>query len=94
MHERFRQRLEALEEARKLQRAAMRSIYVVLAGAEGEATCASGPCNFICRRHDGEGLDQFEHRADNEFWAANPRWPLPPIFIFGSDRNNPLESMA
>jgi hypothetical protein len=94
MHEMFRKRLEALEAARKLQRLAMRSIYIVFDGAEWETTHASGPTNFVCRRRTGEDLSGFEARADTEFWAANPRWPLPPILVFMGGRNSSMNSMA
>jgi hypothetical protein len=75
MHEMFRKRLEALEEARKLQRLGMRSLYICFEGASWETKEASGPANFVCRRHDGEPLEAFEGRCDTEFRIAYPRWP-------------------
>jgi hypothetical protein len=94
MHEMFRKRLEALEGARKLQRLAMRSIYIVFKGASWETKEASGPANFVCHRHDGEPLSDFEDRCDSEFRIAYSRWPLPPIFVFGPGRDKPLESIG
>ena len=94
MHERFRQRLEALEEARKLQRLGMRSLYICFEGASWETKEASGPANFVCRRHDGEPLEAFEGRCDTEFRIAYPRWPVPPVFVFGPGRDNSIKSMG
>jgi hypothetical protein len=80
MHEKFRQRLEALETARKLQRDALQK------DAAWETTRASGPANFVSRRRADEPLSDFESRCDNEFRIAFPKWPLPPVFVLGHDR--------
>jgi hypothetical protein len=87
-------RFKAVEESRQLRRLSLRSLYVVFDGASWETKEASGPANFICRRHDGEPLDVFEARTDIEFRAACPRWPLPPVFVFGPDRDSSTKSIA
>jgi hypothetical protein len=94
MHEAFKKRLEALEEARKLQREALQSIYVCFEGAGWDPSRADGPANFVCWRHDGEPLEAFEGRCDTEFRVAYPRWPLPPIFILGPHRDNQMKSTS
>jgi hypothetical protein len=76
MHKRFRERLEALEEARKLTDAPAEMRHICFVGRdrrEVESTIAEGPRGFICRRNPGEELDAFKARADAECRAAHPR---------------------
>jgi hypothetical protein len=71
----FRRRLEALEEARKLQDAPPQLISVGFVNPDKtpvEATVA-WTNNFECWRLEGESADDFKHRAHAEARAADPR---------------------
>jgi hypothetical protein len=93
MRESLWRRLEAVEESRRLRKAALESVYIVFPGLD-PTQHISGPRGFICHRDTGEALDQFERRADGAFRLANPHWPLPAVLIFMGDLNNPMKSMA
>jgi hypothetical protein len=92
MHEAFKKRLQAIEEARKLQHEAAQSIFIEFPDASWEITCASGPCDFICRRDPGEPRDHFEIRTDHEFRSAFPNWGLPAVFVLGQNRDSSTKS--
>ena len=66
----FRRRLEALEEARKLQAAPPRLISVMFPPVVPTVAWTD---NFECRRLAGESVDDFEERAHAECRAAEPR---------------------
>jgi hypothetical protein len=86
MHERFRRRLEALEEIHKLRNAPVEIRHIAFIhpdGSEVEATIASGPGGFVCRRVADEKLDDFKARADSECRATNPRGPAILVFLEG-----------
>lgn len=80
MREAYRNRLETLEEARKLQDTEPHMLSVVFYNEE--ATVARGN-NFECFRRDGESADAFQARAHAEYRAADPR-PVQ-ILIFDDD---------
>jgi hypothetical protein len=83
MHEKFRRRLEALEELAKLRSGPTQIRHIAFVRADGspvDATIARGPSNFICRRAIGEELEAFKSRASDECRAI--RWRVPPILVF------------
>jgi hypothetical protein len=87
MHEKFRRRLEALEELAKLRSGPTQIRHIAFVRADGrpaEATVARGPGNFICRREPGEDLDTFRARAGNECPPAKPFLP-PAILLFTTE---------
>jgi hypothetical protein len=78
MHEKFRKRLEALEEFYKLQDGPLHVRHINFVRADGhevDATLAKGPGNFVCRRAMGEELIDFKARASDECLALKPRVP-------------------
>jgi hypothetical protein len=85
-HERFRRRLEVLEEARKLRDAPVHKIsinFVEGDGARVEPTVAwTSGCSFETFRRDGEDEAAFRARAHAECRAADPRHPIQ-VLIFG-----------
>jgi hypothetical protein len=82
MHERFRRRLEVLEEARKLQDGPvqMRSIYFVDGDGTRVVPTMAWSGNFECWRREGEDELEFRARARAECRATNPRPPMVLIF--------------
>jgi hypothetical protein len=90
MRERFRKRIEALEEARRQQ--TQPSFVIVFQcidryGQPLEATVASAR-DFVCRRGEGETLESFEARASQECLACHPRGMPPPILTFDVEPPN------
>jgi hypothetical protein len=85
MHERIRQRIEALEAERGLRGPVPHIVSITFPGME--MTVADGPGGFICRRLADESLTDFELRAEAECRAFNPYPRIPPILIFGGDRD-------
>jgi hypothetical protein len=83
MRESWLRRLEALEEARKLQDGPLEITCINLIRADGipvEVTFASDLGGFVCRRGVGEELDAFKSRASDECRAI--RWRCVPILVF------------
>jgi hypothetical protein len=70
MHEAFRKRLEALEEARKLQDAPPHLVSIGFVGVEPTVAWSG---DFKCWRREGEDEDTFDARAHAECRAADPR---------------------
>jgi len=77
MHERFRRRLEVLEEARKLQDATQKIISIGFINPDKTpvvpTVARTSDCDFECFRHEGEDEDAFRARAHSECRAADPR---------------------
>jgi hypothetical protein len=79
MHEKFRRRIEELEEARRKQDEPLRIVRVVFVGADRKqisATVAQGPAGFVCHRGKDEDLDAFQSRASDECRATCARGPV------------------
>jgi hypothetical protein len=82
--ERFKQRLEALEEfyqRRNVPPEIRHICFVDRDRREVEAMVARGPRNFLCRRNPDESLVDFKQRADSECLASKPALPVP-ILVF------------
>jgi hypothetical protein len=92
MHEKFRRRLEALEEARKHQDGPVqtRSIYFVDGDGTRVEPMVAWSGDFKCYRGVGEDEDTFRIRAHAEARAADPRPPVQ-ILIF-SDLEDTLDA--
>jgi hypothetical protein len=78
MHEKFRKRLEILEEAAALANAPVQITSVGFVGVE--STVARGR-NFECWRCADEDEATFRARADSECRATNPRPPVVLVFL-------------
>jgi hypothetical protein len=69
MHERFKRRLEILEEHRRMRNAPVEVRHICFVDRdrrEIDATRAIGPGDFCCYRNAGEGLAEFKQRASDE----------------------------
>jgi hypothetical protein len=93
MHERIRQRLEAVEAARRLRDcASTQIIHIQFPGLEPEF--AEGPEGFRCDRRPHEPLEDFENRCCEELLAHIERPKIPPILLYGCNRENPTKPVA
>jgi hypothetical protein len=92
MHEAFRRRIEMLEASRANRDcAAAHVIHIVFPGLS--VTHCDGPHGFVSRRYDDESIDDFEARADREVLAfRHPQ--IPPVLVYGPDRDRPMKSIA
>jgi hypothetical protein len=87
MHKRFKERIEALEEARRQQ---TQPSFVILFrfvdrhGSPIEATFASAR-DFTCHRNRDETLADFEQRATAECLAAHP-YGMPSVLFFTDEK--------
>jgi hypothetical protein len=94
MHERFRKRIEALEEMRKQLTAPSHIIVFRFVSAPNrtplEATIARGR-DFTCRRGEGETLESFQERAISE---CHERYPcgMPTVLIFSEEASDAARS--
>jgi hypothetical protein len=82
--ESFKRRLEALEEASKLDAGSLEVRHINFVGRDGlpvDATVARGPGDFVCHRAVGEELAEFRLHASNECIASKPRVPVA-ILVF------------
>jgi hypothetical protein len=70
MHEKFRKRLEILEEAAAL---ANRPPHIISVGFPGVEPTIAWSGDFKCWRLDGEEEADFKSRAHSECRAADPR---------------------
>ena len=86
MHEAFRRRLEALEEARRLQDGPPQMISIGFVNPDKTpiAPTVAWTGDFKCWRLEGEDEDAFRARAHAECRAADPR-PVQ-ILIFSDDK--------
>ena len=75
MHEAFRRRLEALEEARRLQDGPPQMISIGFVNGDKTPVIptVAWTGNFECWRLEGEDEDAFRARAHSECRAADPR---------------------
>ena len=84
MREPWLRRLEALEEARKLQDDLPEITCINFIRADGrpvEVTFASDLGGFVCHRNADEPLAAFKDRAHDEYAATNPRRPAYLVFL-------------
>jgi hypothetical protein len=82
MRETFWKRLEALEELRALRDGPVEIRHIAFIhpdGTEVEATIASGPGGFVCRRAIGEELEAFKSCASK---CLAIRWRVLAILVF------------
>jgi hypothetical protein len=92
MHEAFKRRIAQLERERAQQ--AQPSFVIAFRfidrdGAPIDAVVAKGPGNFISRRREGEALDAFHTRAEQECLAARPCGMPSVLFFTGPDPAEP-----
>jgi hypothetical protein len=77
MHEKFRKRLEVLEETAARANAPPRLISVVFVNPDKTpvipTVARTSDCDFECFRREGEDEDRFMARAHAECRAADPR---------------------
>jgi hypothetical protein len=85
MHEKFRQRLAMLEEARGLRERAAHVVSIIFPGMESTHAEANG---FTCYRDPFETLGDFQDRAERELMAFDPHPKVPPILVFLGDRGH------
>jgi hypothetical protein len=87
MHEAFRRRIAALEEARKLRDDVLPTVSIGFTNPDKSEVPfnVAWAGDFKCFRHSDENEHDFELRAHREARLADPRIP-PPILIF-SDKD-------